>query len=113
MKSIIILVAIVGLLIQFKVIDNPFSPKPPFVEAYGSKVVLYATSWCGYCQKTRALLRSNHIPFKEYNIETSSKGKDEYDQLNGSGVPLLIVNGEIIRGYDPAKIIELAKDGQV
>lgn len=110
MKKLIVLIAIIGLGVHFGILKNPFEPKPEFVDAYGSKVVLYATDWCGYCQKTRALLRKEKIPFREYNIERSSRGKDEYDQLNGNGVPLLIVNGEIIRGYNREKILDLSQD---
>lgn len=109
MKKFIILAAVLALSVKFGLLKNPFESKPEFVNAYGSRAVLYATSWCGYCQKARTLLRQEQIPFEEYDIEKSTRGKDEYDQLNGNGVPLLIVNGEIIRGYNPNKIIALAK----
>ena len=109
MKKVIVLVAVIGLLLKFGVLKNPFESKPEFVSDYGNRVVLYATSWCGYCKKTRALLRDNRISFTEYDIESSSKGRDEYNQLNGDGVPLLIMDGEIIRGYDPRKILKFAK----
>lgn len=67
-------------------------------------VVLYATSWCGYCAKARKYFKDNDIAFVEYDVEQSSEGKAQYDQMNGKGVPLIVVKGEIIRGYNIAAI---------
>lgn len=72
------------------------SPPPDF--SHG-KVVLYATDWCPYCEKTRTLLEQRHIPYKEYNIESSEEGRHQYKQLAGKGVPVLLVAGEVVRGY--------------
>jgi mycoredoxin len=68
-------------------------------------VILYATQWCGYCKKTRAFLRSKGIDYIEYDIEKSATGRQQYDSLNGNGVPLLVVKSEIIRGYDTQAIM--------
>ncbi|ARU26675.1 glutaredoxin family protein [Cellvibrio sp. PSBB006] len=77
--------------------------------AHGQQVVLYATDWCGYCARTRKYFKDNNIPFTEYDIEKSSEGREQYDQLNGKGVPLLVVNGEVIRGYNPNAIQQAMK----
>ena len=77
--------------------------------AHGLQVVLYATDWCGYCARTRKYFKDNNIPFTEYDIEKSSEGREQYDQLNGKGVPLLVVNGEVIRGYNPNAIQQAMK----
>lgn len=75
-----------------------------FTGAHSQEVVLYATSWCGYCAKARKFFTDNNIPFTEYDIEKSREGRSQYDELNGKGVPLILVNGEIIRGYNLAAI---------
>lgn len=102
----------IGLVIAIKLgfLNNPFSDNTAVLSAYENEVVLYATSWCGYCKKTRDLLEKNGIAYTEYDIEKSAKGREEYDQLNGKGVPLLVVNGTAVRGYDPNKILQLAKE---
>ena len=69
------------------------------------KVILYATSWCGYCKKTRAFLESQNIPYHEYDIEKSDKGRQQYQKLRGNGVPLIVANSEIIRGYSTSAIV--------
>lgn len=74
---------------------------------YGlGKVVLYATSWCPYCEKTRALLTQQHIPYREFDIEQSEEGKAQYLRLAGKGVPVLLIDREVIRGFNERKIIQ-------
>ncbi len=64
------------------------------------QVILYATSWCGYCQKAREYLARNHIAYKEYDIEKSSEGRRQFVALRGSGVPLILVSNHQIRGWN-------------
>lgn len=77
------------------------APPPDF--SHG-KVVLYATDWCPYCEKTRGLLQAKGIPYLEYNIETSDIGRSQYQRLAGNGVPVLLVAGEVVRGYNEQRI---------
>ena len=75
--------------------------------ALGSQysVTLYATEWCGYCKKTRKFLSENNIKYFEYDIEKSEEGSRRYRALNGNGVPLLVINKKVIRGYNPKAIV--------
>ncbi|MFC4257731.1 glutaredoxin domain-containing protein [Marinobacter lacisalsi] len=91
---------------QWGNINEFFNPPPDYAAAHGGKVILYATDWCGYCEKTRQYLTSSDIPYHEYDIEKSEEGKRQFDALGGSGVPVLLVNGDVIKGYDPARINE-------
>lgn len=72
-------------------------------------VVLYSTSWCGYCKKVRKLFEANNIAYKEYDIEVSAEAKRQYDKLNGRGVPVTTIDGEVVSGYQPQKLLSLAK----
>jgi mycoredoxin len=65
-----------------------------------NNVILYATDWCGYCEKTRQFLDENHIPYTEYDIEKSEQGRKQHAALNAKGVPVLDIKGTIIYGYD-------------
>ncbi len=65
------------------------------------QIVLYATSWCGYCQKAREFLARNHIDYVEYDIEKSSEGRRQFVKRRGTGVPLILVGTEEIRGWNP------------
>lgn len=109
MKKILFFVIAFIAAIQFGIIDNPFSnkPKPPTLEPFKGEVVLYATSWCGYCKLTRELFKDNNIPYKEYDIENSAKGQQKYNKLNVRGVPIIVIGEEVVQGYDPDTILAL------
>jgi glutaredoxin len=69
-------------------------------------VIMYITSWCGYCRKAREYLQSLRVNLVEYDIEKDpSKGREMLSKSGGSkGVPLIDVEGIIIRGYSPSAI---------
>lgn len=73
------------------------------------KVILYATSWCGYCEKTRQFLKNKNISYFEYDVEKSLEGKRQMDDLGGEAVPLLLIDGRLVKGYRPAEILERIK----
>ena len=61
-------------------------------------------------QKTRKLLADNNISYFEYDIETSKEGLEQYNRLEGRGVPLLRIDNAVVRGYDSTKTLELLRD---
>ena len=64
-------------------------------------VLMYSTSWCPYCAKTRNFLQQADIPFTELDIEKSDSALKQYQQLGGRGVPVLKIGRIVIQGYDP------------
>jgi glutaredoxin len=75
-------------------------------------VVLYSTKTCGYCKKTRALLEQRGISWQEVDIESSPAARAEFKSRGGTGVPLLIINGETLQGFDEAALsATLARHG--
>ena len=109
MKKWIVIGLIVVIFQNWGTISNLLNPPPDYALAHDGKVILYSTSWCGYCAKARRLLRDNGIAYHEYDIEKSREGYDQYESLGGRGVPLLLINGEVIKGYNPDRIMALAK----
>ncbi len=67
-------------------------------------IVLYGAVWCGYCEQTRQLLASHNVNYCEYDIERSAEGYRQYQSLGGGGVPLMLFNDEVIRGYNKPEI---------
>ncbi|HKA38714.1 MAG TPA: glutaredoxin domain-containing protein, partial [Burkholderiales bacterium] len=68
------------------------------------KVKMLATAWCGYCARARAYLNSRGIPFEELDVEKSAQGKQEYRDLKGRGVPIILVGNQRMNGYDQARL---------
>lgn len=66
------------------------------------KVVMYATSWCGYCRKARNYFKSNNIAFIEYDIEKNMSAKRRYDSFGGRGVPVIFIGKQRMNGFSTA-----------
>ena len=109
MKKIILLAIALIVFQKWDSIQLFLNPPPDYSRFQKEKVVLYATDWCGYCKKTRKLLADNGITYYEYDIEKSDEGKSQYKSLGGNGVPLLLIDGEIVQGFNAKKILSLAK----
>lgn len=67
------------------------------------KVVLYSASWCGVCKKAKAYFESEGILYKEYDIENTRKGRNDYQKLNGTGVPIIMVDKERMNGFSQGR----------
>jgi mycoredoxin len=93
---------------EWSAIRNYFYPPPDYAKAHGVKAVLYATAWCGFCKQTRAFLTQQHISYVEYDIESSPDGLEQYKRLGGNGVPVVLIAGEVIKGYRPERILKAA-----
>ena len=102
MKKIIFLSIAILVFQKWGAINNFINPP----DYSSDQVILYATAWCGYCKKTRELLAENNVSYYEYDIEKSKEGKEQHKKLGGKGIPLLVINGEVIKGYNPNKIMQ-------
>jgi glutaredoxin len=72
-------------------------------------VILYSTSWCGWCRRTRTLLSRLEVPFVEKDIEASEQARAEHEAKAGpgAGVPVLDIGGKIVRGFNAEAIQSL------
>jgi glutaredoxin-like YruB-family protein len=77
------------------------SSSQPAKKAYGAKVTMYSTEWCGYCKKARRYFQAKGIPFVEYDIEKNAQAKRAYDALGGKGVPVITMGKKRMSGFSP------------
>lgn len=63
------------------------------------KVVMYATSWCPYCQQARNYFRQQGIPYTEYDIERDADAKRRYQAFGGRGIPVIFVGKRRMNGF--------------
>ncbi|MEE4084032.1 glutaredoxin family protein [Pseudomonas viridiflava] len=111
LKKVALIMLVVVIYQNWGKIENFVNPPPASVaQSYSqAKVVMYATEWCGYCKQTRRFLDSKGIPYQEYDIEKSEEGRKAYEALGGRGIPLIDVNGTLIRGFAPEDILAALK----
>jgi mycoredoxin len=85
--------------------------EPPPAEAApdrDAEVVVYTTSWCGWCRKTLAYLDRRGVEYWNRDIEQDREAASELRRKTGStAIPVVDVDGELVRGYDQRRLEEL------
>lgn len=80
----------------------------PTARARGRKrVVMYSATWCGVCKRAAAYFRRKGVPFREYDVETSTKGRADFKRLGGRGVPIILVGDARINGFSAPQFEQL------
>lgn len=68
------------------------------------RVVMYGTSWCGYCRKQREFFAARGIAFENIDVEASESAHLAYQALQGAGYPLTYVGYRRFTGYQEGAI---------
>jgi glutaredoxin len=80
---------------------NPALPgAAPKAEKGEVKVILYMTAWCPYCRLAREYLQTLNVNLVEYDVEKNREKAAEFKAKGGNGVPLIDVEGTVIKGYN-------------
>jgi glutaredoxin 3 len=72
-------------------------------------IEMYATDWCGYCERARALLRSKGAEFREISIEGKPELRAEMIERSGRRtVPQIFIGAHHVGGSDELAELEAA-----
>jgi len=72
------------------------------------KVTVYSTPTCPYCKRAKDYLTQKGIPFTDYNVaEDREKAKEMIHKSKQMGVPVIVVNNDIVVGFNQAKLDSL------
>ena len=75
-------------------------------------VKIYTTPTCGYCHMAKKYLTERGIQFTEYDVSRDRQAADEMVSLTGQmGVPVIVVDGQVIIGFDRQKLEQLIAKG--
>lgn len=77
------------------------------INAHEDKVVMYSAEWCGVCKRARSFFLDRNIPFEEYDVENTAKGKRDYKKMGAKGVPVILVGSKRLNGFSPGKFMNL------
>ncbi len=76
-----------------------------YVTSSNKKTVkIFTTVRCGYCISAKKYFDQKGIRYTEYDIEKSASAKAEFTNLKGRGVPLIVINGNKIFGFNKKEI---------
>ena len=75
-------------------------------------VIMYSASWCFWCKRAKEFLVDNKIDYIEKDLESPKSYKELVQHAKSIGykgdlnvVPLFIVRGKIILGFQPLEIL--------
>ena len=71
------------------------------------KVEIYTSDTCIQCKKAKEYFQNNNIEFIEYNISSSQEYKRELIKKGYLSVPVIVVEGQDILGFDLPRIKQL------
>lgn len=72
-----------------------------------SRVVMYTTSWCPYCQQSRKLLAAKNVGFEEIDIESAPEKRAEMQARSGRRtVPQIFIGDHHVGGSDDLLALE-------
>lgn len=71
--------------------------------ATDSPVIIYSTTWCGYCKMLKQYLDNKNVAWIEKDIEKDAEAYHEVMEKTGGqarGVPISDVRGTMVLGFD-------------
>ena len=73
-------------------------------------ITIYATEWCGWCERAKSLLRSHGVrEWSEIDVEGLPGGWEELtERTGGKTVPQIYIGGEHIGGFDDLAALDRA-----
>jgi glutaredoxin 3 len=72
-----------------------------------AKVVMYATGWCGYCARARALLEAKQVEIEEIDVDARPELRAEMMTRSGRRtVPQIFIGETHVGGCDDLMALE-------
>lgn len=66
-----------------------------------ANVIIYSTPTCVYCKMAKDFFAKNKIAYEERDVQSDLAARKEmFDKTHQMGVPVIMVNGKVIVGFD-------------
>lgn len=77
-------------------------------ESVQKSVIVYSTPTCSWCTRLKAYLKEKNIKFRDVDVSKDQKAAEEMVKRSGQqGVPQSLIGGQVVVGFDKAKIDQL------
>lgn len=104
MKNPVLIIAVFFLaayVVVGQIANRPPSDKPVVLhKSNPPEIVMFGTRNCPFCSQARQFFEKHNLPYTEHDIENSDKHRDLFYMMGGKGTPLIIVNKQIIHGFE-------------
>ncbi len=71
-------------------------------------VKIYTTPSCVFCKMTKEFFAAHNIAYEEFNVAADAQAREEMISKSGQfGVPVTDVSGQLVIGFDQARLTEL------
>jgi glutaredoxin-like YruB-family protein len=71
-------------------------------------VTIYSTPTCVYCSAAKDFFKEHNIEYVEKNVAEDEQARNDMVEKSGQmGVPVIDIKGNIVVGFDEAKLSEL------
>nr|QOV09067.1 hypothetical protein HULAa30F3_00020 [uncultured Dehalococcoidia bacterium] len=88
---------------EIKANQNPEPGAPA-----GRKVIVYSTDTCPYCRMVKDYLTQKGVAFTEINLSQNREAiKQMIDKSGQMGVPVTLIDDEVILGYNRARLEQI------
>lgn len=68
-------------------------------------VTIYSTPTCHFCHMAKEFFKENNVQYTEYDVLSNLEKRQEMVEKSGQmGVPVIIIDGKIIVGFDQMEI---------
>ncbi len=74
-----------------------------------AKVTVYTASWCPWCHKVMDFLKENDVEFEAKDVENREYAQEAMEKSGQAGIPVTVIDGEVVVGFDVAKLKQLLK----
>jgi glutaredoxin 3 len=78
--------------------------------APAGEVLIYSTSWCGFCERARGLLRRKGVEFREVRLDETPDEREVMMSRSGGrrSVPQIFIGDHHVGGYDELAALDHA-----
>ncbi|SHK17046.1 glutaredoxin family protein [Tepidibacter formicigenes] len=72
-------------------------------------VEIYTSNTCGYCNMAKDYFKEKNIEYIEHNVSEDPDARKKLMKMGYMSVPVIVIEGEEVLGFDRNRIDELLK----
>ncbi len=73
------------------------------------KIVVYHQPGCPPCHRAMEFLTAQKIPFIAKDVASDEQAGEELAALGSSSTPTILVDGQMMVGFNPQRLLQLVK----